>query len=99
MLAALRIDYDASFEISKLGMHRSTCSSQGRSRAHQARHSDKPVRGISAGSEAGGYMCHVIDNTDHYAHDDKSINYVNFLQFEDWQWRLLTINPFAYTIG
>jgi SAM-dependent methyltransferase len=44
-----------------------------------------------------GFMCHIIDNTDHYAHADRSINYVNFLRFEEWQWRLLTVNPFHYT--
>ena len=46
---------------------------------------------------AGGYVCHVVDNTDHYAHADRTIDYVNFLKFKDWQWRLLTLGPLCYT--
>ena len=42
-------------------------------------------------------MCHVIDNTDHYAHADSSISHINFLQFEDRHWRFLTLSPFFYT--
>jgi SAM-dependent methyltransferase len=45
----------------------------------------------------GGCICHVVDNTDHYAHRDGAINYVNFLKYEDWQWRLLTLGPLSYT--
>jgi len=98
MLAALRIDYDASFEFSKLA--------DGSIDVLVSRAVLEHIRPgilISLFAEfrrvlkPDGYMCHVIDNTDHYAHTDKSINYVNFLRFEDWEWRLLTINPFAYT--
>lgn len=45
----------------------------------------------------GGYICHVVDNTDHYAHGDHSIDYANFLKFDDWQWRLLTLGPLSFT--
>jgi hypothetical protein len=45
----------------------------------------------------GGYVCHVVDNTDHYAHRDPSIDYANFLKFDDWQWRLLTLGPLSFT--
>jgi SAM-dependent methyltransferase len=45
----------------------------------------------------GGYICHVVDNTDHYAHGDRSIDYANFLKFDDWQWRLLTLGPLSFT--
>lgn len=46
---------------------------------------------------ANGYICHVVDNTDHYAHADRTIDYLNFLKFDDWQWRLLTLGPLCYT--
>ena len=31
----------------------------------------------------GGMMCHVIDNSDHWEHRDKSISRLNFLRFDD----------------
>ena len=98
MLAGLGMDYDASFEFSKLGDESIDVLV---SRAVLEHIRPDILTTLFAEFrrvlKPGGYMCHVIDNTDHYAHTDKSINYVNFLRFEDWQWRLLTINPFAYT--
>jgi len=98
MLDALRIDYDASFEFSKLANGSIDVLV---SRAVLEHIRPDVLTSLLAQFrrvlKPGGHMCHVIDNTDHYAHADKSINYVNFLRFEDWQWRLLTINPFAYT--
>jgi SAM-dependent methyltransferase len=44
-----------------------------------------------------GYMAHLIDNSDHYAHRDPSISFVNFLKFSEWQWKLLTLDPLSYT--
>jgi SAM-dependent methyltransferase len=35
-----------------------------------------------------GLMLHAVACNDHYAHFDKSISYVNYLQFTDGQWRL-----------
>ena len=44
----------------------------------------------------GGAMVHFIDFSDHYAHRDRSISRCNFLQYEDWQWRLLSLNSQDY---
>ena len=43
-----------------------------------------------------GRMCHMIDNTDHWAHQDKTITYVNFLKFGDTLWNFFQINPLDY---
>lgn len=44
----------------------------------------------------GGVALHHIDLSDHYAHDDSSISYINFLQFSDDDWNRLAGNRFAY---
>lgn len=44
----------------------------------------------------GGLMCHIVDNSDHWQHNDKSISRINFLQYEDSVWRLLSINRQNY---
>lgn len=44
----------------------------------------------------GGKMCHLIDNSDHWAHYDKNITFVNFLTFEESTWRFIGINPLDY---
>lgn len=43
-----------------------------------------------------GMMCHMIDNSDHWEHGDKSISRVNFLKFEDSVWRITLLNPLDY---
>lgn len=43
-----------------------------------------------------GRMCHIIDNSDHWAGYDRSISKVNFLKFEDNVWRFTSINPLDY---
>lgn len=43
-----------------------------------------------------GAMVHFIDCSDHYAMRDKSISRCNFLQYEEWAWRLCCINPQDY---
>jgi hypothetical protein len=45
---------------------------------------------------AGGVALHRIDLSDHYAHDDPSISYINFLQYSSREWRRLADNRFAY---
>jgi hypothetical protein len=45
---------------------------------------------------AGGVALHRIDLSDHYAHDDPSISYINFLQYSNLEWRRLAENRFAY---
>jgi len=40
----------------------------------------------------GGWVCHIIDNSDHYEHQDKSISRVNFLRFSESTWRWLEIS-------
>ena len=44
----------------------------------------------------GGAMIHFIDCSDHYAMFDKSISRCNFLQYQEWVWRLCCINPQSY---
>lgn len=45
----------------------------------------------------GGAMCHIVDNSDHWEHQDKSLSRVNFLRYEDgWLWRLACLNPQTY---
>ena len=44
----------------------------------------------------GGAMVHFIDPSDHYAQSDRSISRCNFLQYEDWQWRLMSLNGQNY---
>ena len=46
----------------------------------------------------GGAMCHVIDNSDHWQHRDRSLSRVEFLRYEetDTIWRLAQINQQAY---
>jgi len=41
----------------------------------------------------GGAMCHVIDNSDHWEHKDKTLSRVNFLRYEDgFYWKLACFN-------
>ena len=44
----------------------------------------------------GGIACHHIDLSDHFAHDDPSISFVNFLRFEEKEWSGYNDNQFAY---
>lgn len=45
----------------------------------------------------GGVMCHAIDNSDHWEHQDKSLSRVDFLRYEDgWFWRLACFGTQAY---
>lgn len=37
-----------------------------------------------------GVTAHVIDNSDHWEHKDKSISRVNFLKFSDTTWRIMS---------
>lgn len=46
--------------------------------------------------KADGRMCHIIDNSDHWEHSDKSISKVNFLKFGDSLWSRFAINPLDY---
>ncbi len=43
-----------------------------------------------------GKICHVIDNSDHWEHYDKSISRLNFLKFNDFIWKFTSINPVVY---
>ncbi len=45
----------------------------------------------------GGVMCHIVDNSDHWEHTDKSLSRVNFLRYEEnWYWRLCVRNTQDY---
>ena len=44
----------------------------------------------------GGVAIHHIDPSDHFAHEDDSISFINFLRFSDREWHCLAGNRFAY---
>jgi SAM-dependent methyltransferase len=54
---------------------------------------DDIIRGAFRILRPGGYMCHIIDMSDHWAHADRSISPVNFLQFDGGMWHLAGANP------
>jgi SAM-dependent methyltransferase len=43
-----------------------------------------------------GKMLHVVDNSDHWQHNDSSISRINFLTLSDWVFRLTYINSIRY---
>jgi SAM-dependent methyltransferase len=44
-----------------------------------------------------GLMCHIIDNSDHWEHQDHNISRVNFLRFENGMfWRIACMNRQSY---
>lgn len=44
-----------------------------------------------------GLMCHIIDNSDHWEHQDHKISRINFLRFEDGMfWRFACMNRQSY---
>lgn len=43
-----------------------------------------------------GLFIHLIDYTDHFSHNDKSISPINFLQYNETQWNKLAGNRYAY---
>jgi SAM-dependent methyltransferase len=45
-----------------------------------------------------GKMCHIVDNSDHWEHSDKSLSRLSFLKYSDKQFRFFTSwNPLDYT--
>jgi SAM-dependent methyltransferase len=45
----------------------------------------------------GGVMCHIIDNSDHWEHNDKSISRLNFLKYSQRTFDLFSsMNPLDY---
>lgn len=46
--------------------------------------------------KANGAMCHIIDNSDHWEHVDRSLSRLNFLKYEDALWRCTGLNPLHY---
>jgi SAM-dependent methyltransferase len=43
-----------------------------------------------------GLLLHIIDPSDHFAHDDESITAINFLQFNESEWHKLAGNQFTF---
>ena len=42
-------------------------------------------------------MCHIVDNSDHWEHRDKSLTRTNFLRYGDeWLWRIACFNGQNY---
>lgn len=44
----------------------------------------------------GGLFVHIIDHSDHFAHDDRALSAVNFLRYNDARWTLLAGNRYMY---
>jgi SAM-dependent methyltransferase len=44
----------------------------------------------------GGFMAHLIDNSDHFQHRDRRLGRVNFLRYGDMTWRLMCMNVQNY---
>jgi SAM-dependent methyltransferase len=44
----------------------------------------------------GGMLVHVIDPSDHFSHEDRSITTINFLRFGQREWQRIAGNKFAY---
>ena len=60
---------------------------------------DDPIRIFREGSRVlkdDGLFVHCIDFSDHFSHGDSSISSVNFLQFDEVEWRRLSGNRFMY---
>jgi SAM-dependent methyltransferase len=48
----------------------------------------------------GGAMCHIIDNSDHWAHGDKTISHLNFLRFSNGIFSFISgLNPSSNPIN
>lgn len=43
-----------------------------------------------------GLLLHIIDPSDHFSHDDSSITAINFLQFNEREWKKWAGNKFMY---
>ena len=46
--------------------------------------------------KVNGIAIHKIDESDHFAHTDKSITSINFLQFNKKIWKFIAGNPYSY---
>ncbi|HEX3809060.1 MAG TPA: class I SAM-dependent methyltransferase [Rhizomicrobium sp.] len=44
----------------------------------------------------GGALCHSIDMSDHFEHNDKSISRLNFLRYSERVWKITQLNPQFY---
>lgn len=44
----------------------------------------------------GGRALHIIDTTDHFSHNDRSIPYIHFLKFSSKEWRRIAGSRFAF---
>ncbi|HEX4534962.1 MAG TPA: class I SAM-dependent methyltransferase [Rhizomicrobium sp.] len=44
----------------------------------------------------GGALCHSIDMSDHFEHNDKSISRLNFLRYPERVWKITQLNPQFY---
>ena len=45
---------------------------------------------------ASGYMCHIVDNSDHWAHHDKRLSMLNFLRYSEKRWTWFARNPLDF---
>lgn len=43
-----------------------------------------------------GFMCHIIDNSDHWAHHDRRLSMVNFLRYSNRAWKWFAKNPLDF---
>lgn len=57
---------------------------------------ERLLAGFARILKPGGVTCHIIDNSDHWEHKDKSISRVNFLKYDDWVIGALGLNVQNY---
>lgn len=43
-----------------------------------------------------GSMCHIVDNSDHWAHGDKRLSMLNFLRYSESTWKWFAKNPLDF---
>lgn len=43
-----------------------------------------------------GRMCHIIDNSDHWAHGDRRLSMLNFLRYPENTWKWFAMNPLDF---
>ena len=43
-----------------------------------------------------GLMCHIVDNSDHWAHGDKRLSMLNFLRYSESTWKWFANNPLDF---
>lgn len=99
LLSLLDIEYLAPMDASKLQLPANSIDYQISNNVFEHIPPDVIVSILKEGNRLvrdNGLFVHRIDFTDHFAHSDKSITFVNFLQYNDREWEKIVRNKFMY---